>query len=148
MVSKIVTLHLSCFPATLAVMVAFPGFIPLTLPLEDTLAILLSEELHFTLSEVPVTFSVWVSPIQNDRRVLLSFTAAFAFVLFANTEKLSVRVKISARKKNLFLLRFLSIRGSSIPDKNEKLSTRVIRLLTISIHERCGIIKQFRQGAR
>ena len=61
-----ITLHVYFFPQTLAyilhVFSVVPPSIPVTMPLDDTVATFLFEDDHFTFYFVPVTLSLNVSP--------------------------------------------------------------------------------------
>ena len=75
-----VTLHLYFFPFTFAVIVAVPFFLPVTTPLELTVATFLLLLFHLTFAFVPVTFRAMVWYIPIVALLLLSLTAASAFL--------------------------------------------------------------------
>ena len=98
-----VTLHCKvCFPIV-AVMIAFPAFLPVTLPFLETDAIFLSDEDHFTALFVPDTFKVVLFPENNEITVLLSFGVA---ALTDNESKDMADDKIKAMARNMLSVFF------------------------------------------
>ena len=70
------TLHFNFFLPILAVIVAFPTFLPLILPFLETVTIFLLEDFHFTFLLFFFTFSFTVWPTLIVTFFLLSFAAA------------------------------------------------------------------------
>ena len=70
------TLHFNFFLPILAVIVAFPTFLPLILPFLETVTIFLLEDFHFTFLLFFFTFSFTVWPTLIVIFFLLSFAAA------------------------------------------------------------------------
>ena len=98
-----VTLHCKvCFPIV-AVMIAFPAFLPVTLPFLETDAIFLSDEDHFTALSVPDTFKVVLFPENNEITVLLSFGVA---ALTDDESKDMADDKIKAMARNMLSVFF------------------------------------------
>ena len=98
-----ITLHCKvCFPIV-AVMIAFPAFLPVTLPFLETDAIFLSDEDHFTVLSVPDTFKVVLVPEGNEITVLLSFGVA---ALTDDESKDMADDKIKAMARNMLSVFF------------------------------------------
>ena len=93
-----ITLHCKvCFPIV-AVMIAFPAFLPVTLPFLETDAIFSSDEDHFTALSVPDTFKVVLVPEGNEITVWLSFGVA---ALTDDESKDMADDKIKAMARNM-----------------------------------------------
>lgn len=98
-----VTLHCKvCFPIV-AVMIAFPAFLPVTLPFLETDAIFSSDEDHFTALSVPDTFKVVLIPEGNEITVWLSFGVA---ALTDDESKDMADDKIKAMARNMLSVFF------------------------------------------
>ena len=98
-----ITLHCKvCFPIV-AVMIAFPAFLPVTLPFLETDAIFSSDEDHFTALSVPDTFKVVLVPEGNEITVWLSFGVA---ALTDDESKDMADDKIKAMARNMLSVFF------------------------------------------